>query len=102
MGDIKRLRDAVRYLREHVSPTVGLQFLIVFLEVAVNEGVTEHELIQLTGIGTGTISRNVNQVVHKYGLISTSYHATEYRRVACYLTPRGKKVRDDLLRILYK
>lgn len=80
--------------------------------VAMDEGITQHEISKRLDMFTGTVSRNMKilgeydviehgEVVTKgYGLIEQKPHRLERRRMACYLTKRGRELKAEIIKIM--
>lgn len=115
---IRRLTEVVKYLRDEVNPDLALSMLLGFLLVCQKEGITQTELGERLGLTSGAISRmckilgkfqvkeeredgTVEKVTKGLGLILLSPDIYERRRMAAWLTSRGKEVRDELEKLIH-
>lgn len=111
--ELRKLTAVVRTIRVDVNTDVALPQLHLFLEICLQEGITQHELIDKTGVQAGTISRHLKmlstymeedrkgtRVLKGYKLIEQRPDLYERRRMACSLTPKGKALRDKIAIVL--
>ena len=106
---IRQFRTVVEFIRKEVNPEFPIQQLSVLLLVAEEEGITQTEISQILSMPQATVSRNVaklgNKVVQRdgkskmigYGLVENRQDVVhDPRRLAVYLTDKGKKFIKDL------
>lgn len=115
---IRRLTEVVEYLRNEVHHDLALSMLLGFLLVCQKEGITQTELGERLGLTSGAISRMckllgkyqvkeeqpdgaVERVIKGLDLILLSPDIYERRRMAAWLTRRGKEVKAELEKILH-
>jgi DNA-binding MarR family transcriptional regulator len=112
MRRIESLFKAVSYIRENINPDFALPQLAIFLRVAQTEGITQTELSEQLSMPQGSMSRNIKQlskyydeiggekVMAGYDLVRVEPDLVERRRLAVYLTEKGKKVINALQSIV--
>lgn len=98
-----KLVEAFRELDEQLPP----QTIAVLLNVALRPGQTMQELVEATGLGLSSISRNLMALGewHRAGkpgldLVETIDDPHERRRKIAFLTPKGRTVVRELLAIM--
>ena len=108
---IHRTEKALRYIRTEVGD-LPIQQLEMFLAIACEEGISQVDLVSRCDMLPGTVSRNVKRLSHKmvesvkgefrnigYGLIESRLTG-EGRRESLHLTPRGREIFKDFIKIL--
>lgn len=93
---LRIVNEAMKALRE-VSPTIPVTEVQLFVTVALNEGLSQTELCELTDLKKSTASRYLLDLSDKtragtegFGLISRSADPQELRRNMYSLTPKGR------------
>lgn len=110
---LNTLDRALTYIRREVHPDIAMSHLHVYLKVCQRDGITMPEVMESLGMTTGVISRSVkklsryietdrlgNRVICGYDLVRTEPDLIERRRMAIYLTDKGKEVREGLINIM--
>ncbi len=113
--EVKNLSRVISYIRERVNPDMALSQIDLFLQVALrnDEGVTMRDMENILNVSQGAVSRNVkmlskffetdekgNKVLAGYDLVTVTPDLEDRRRMALYLTDRGKEVIRDLTNLL--
>lgn len=114
-GKMKGLLDAFEVF-ENVCPGSSLLHLKVFLQVSENDGkITMPELMDLCGMSQSNVSRTVkdlsiymadnpeslgNRIERGAGVLETRPDAYERRRLAVYLTEKGRELKSDIAKVL--
>lgn len=107
--NVKNLQRSLAFLRTAVGE-LGLIQLIMLLEIFERDGITQYELAEDLGLLQGTVSKNCRRfaTVEKHDrktgetflegmdLIKLRPDPHEYRRLACFLTGKGKQVKHQL------
>lgn len=110
---VLNFQKALGYLRDHVGD-LGLIQIIMLVEIFENDGITQHELQKNLNLLQGTVSKNCRRFAtaqvkdpktgekHEVGLdlIKLRPDPQEYRRLACYLTSKGKQIKRNLYNFL--
>ncbi|MGQ2968911.1 MAG: hypothetical protein ACT6RF_09205 [Allorhizobium sp.] len=92
-----KLATAISQMRE-IYPTMTLQTLQVYLEIAAQPGISSVEIRQKTGIAQPTVSRTLGDLGEwairrdepGLDLVRTERDPTDQRNVLAYLTTKGK------------
>jgi len=113
MESIRRLEAAVQYLRTEVYEEIPSQQIVLLLAVAMEEGITQYQLGINLGMPPGTVSRNVKMLgqwgardakgslsMKGFNLLDTRPDVEERRRMAVFLTPKGRALIMKLTEIL--
>lgn len=105
MAKFEKMIGAVREL---VSPDFAISQLHLFLAVCQEDGITQTELAKRLGMPQATVSRNIIALgtsynkktgqLGGYGLVDSRPDLYERRRLACFLTEKGKKLSGVLAR----
>ena len=105
------MTSALSFLREEVGE-LGIQQMLILLTVMSEEGITQIEMAERFGFKTGSISKNCKRLskithdgkenIHGLGLIKLVPDPQKYRRLGCWLTPKGLKLRMNLISTLGK
>ena len=111
--DIKQFFKGIKCISGVIHKDIAMPQLTILLLVAENEGITQTELAEIMGIPQGTVSRNVLKLSEKfvqnakgdwrqagYDLVETRPDIDETRRLAVYLTRKGKDVIKALKKAL--
>lgn len=105
---IEKLASVLGYVRRELSPEMPIQQLAILIEIQKSEGITMYELGRKLGITPGSMSRNVAvlSLYMKKGerrgldLVTTRPDLNERRRLACFLTEKGKKTMTEIMALL--
>ena len=103
-----KLAAMIRYVRKELSPEMPIQQLAILLEIHKKEGITMYELGMELGITPGSMSRNISalSLYIKRGerkgldLVTTRPDLIERKRLACFLTAKGKITMAELLELM--
>lgn len=104
METTHRLLKVVRFLRQEIDGEMQLQQLELLLTVALQEGITSPELIESLHVSNAAVSRNL-KIYSRYsdkgeekghGLFELKPDMFERRRLAVFLTTRGKEVISNI------
>ena len=91
---------------QKISPDFPIQYAICLLHISYDEGLSLTDLAKRAEIPLSTTSRIIGALSdHRrcgqaFGLVSVGISSTERRRKMLYLTPRGKKVIQEISQIL--
>lgn len=103
---IKSLLAALEVFRT-IRPTMPLQYVVAFLLVAMEEGLSVSEYAERAGVSLSVMSRHLldigerNRHMEKgFGLIEYRPHPMELRKHEVFLTPRGKALVHQITRHL--
>jgi len=116
--NITKMLKALEYLRVRLSQDgkeCPIQKATFFLNIILEEGLTQDELRESQGFHQTTVSRNIKElsiskkwdiytetyVRHGCGLVVTEPNEYNRRKHSVFLSSRGKKVARDLANILY-
>lgn len=99
---VEKLREAVSFLRREVCKDMMATHIDLFLAICMNEGITQHQLGEDFAMPQGSMSRNIGTLsrfidkksgkLKGYDLIETTPDIHNRRRLACFLTKKGKMV----------
>ena len=106
--EINNFRSIVQFIRESVASDLSLSQLAIYLTVCSDEGITMPELAQGLNIPQGSLSRNIKRlsrydedgIVKGHDLLITTPDTRDRKRLAVYLTERGKALKIELNRLL--
>jgi DNA-binding MarR family transcriptional regulator len=105
---LRSLMAAVEPFRE-IRPTMPLQYVIAFLLVAMDEGLSVSDYAQRAGVSLSVMSRHLLDIGERnrhmeegFGLITSRQSPLELRRNEIYLTPKGKALLHKIVRQLKK
>ena len=103
---IVKLEKMVALVRREVHKDFAMPQLHLFLLVCIDDGVTQPDLAKRAAMPQATVSRNMrilgrvynkqNDQIEGYDLVEAKPDLYERRRLACFLTIKGKRVRDLL------
>ena len=98
----KDLLRFTTFVREEVQSDINIQQLDILLRVAANEGITQPDLREQTGLMAGSVSRHLSKLsYYKHprdgskaglGLIRQSQSFENRREFAVFLTTKGKQL----------
>lgn len=89
-----------------VDPEFPLQWALVFLEIAGNEGASLKDIAEETGISMSVMSRtigalsNYRRMGKPYGIILVKSAKDDRRRKELFLSAKGKKLLDKITKAL--
>ncbi len=89
-----------------IDPEFPLQWGIVFLEIAQNEGASLKDIAEETGISMSVMSRtigalsNYRRMGKPYGIILVKMAKDDRRRKELYLSAKGKRLIEKLSKAL--
>ncbi len=104
----KEIADFLALLRElqNIDTEFPLQYAICLAEISQNEGLSVTQLSEKTGMALSTVSRIVG-ALSKYRQMGTPYELvdlvpspTSRRTKEIYLTPKGKKIINKIVRLM--
>ena len=87
-----------------VDPEFPLQWALVFLEIAQNEGSSLKDIAEETGISMSVMSRtigalsNYRRMGKPYGIVVVKPAKDDRRRKELYLSAKGKRLKEKLLK----
>lgn len=92
-------------VRQNVNADIAVSHLHVFLYVALNEGCASPDIMKALQMSQSAVARASKQLskysysgkINGYDLIYQTPDAYERRRLAIYLTPKGKKLKKAML-----
>lgn len=101
---IKKLSKLQNILAEltAIDPEFPLQWAIVFLEIAQNEGASLKDIAEETGISMSVMSRtigalsNYRRMGKPYGIVIVKLAKDDRRRKELYLSAKGKRLIEKL------
>lgn len=105
--DRKNLRCLYQVLEEFkkISPTMPVQQILAFIDVALHEGTSLKELVQLSQVKTATMSRHLidlgprnRRMEPGYQLIDCRQDPMELRKNQYTLSDRGKYLINNIAR----
>lgn len=85
-----------------VDPEFPLQWALVFLEIAQNEGASLKDIAEETGISMSVMSRtigalsNYRRMGKPYGVVIVKMAKDDRRRKELFLSAKGKRLLDKL------
>ena len=107
--------NAVRSLIASIEPfrsirsTMPLQYVMAFLLVAMEEGLSVSEYAQRAGVSLSVMSRHLLDIGERnrhmeegFGLITARQSPLELRKSEIFLTPKGKAMLHKIVRQLSK
>ncbi|WP_043879569.1 MarR family winged helix-turn-helix transcriptional regulator [Azorhizobium caulinodans] len=101
MSNQSSLTKAILFVEEFrkIDPELPMQVALILLLVARKPGTNLKELVQATGLGKSSVSRNIAALSkeHGKGLITYSEDLLDRRNKVCRLTPEGERVVRSLL-----
>ncbi|HPF79061.1 MAG TPA: MarR family transcriptional regulator [Alphaproteobacteria bacterium] len=105
---IKKLVKLQTVLNEltTVDPEFPLQWALVFLEIAQNEGAALKDIAEETGISMSVMSRtigalsNYRRMGKPYGIITVKAAKDDRRRKELFLSAKGKKLIERLAKAM--
>lgn len=113
MAEINKIFDVIEYIRKNVYTDLALPQLTIYLLVCLKEGVTQTEISNELNMPQGSVSRNLKilskyfeetedgkKEIRGYDLVRLEPDLEERRRLAVFLTKRGKAVKDEILNLL--
>lgn len=104
---LDRLTKLITFVRDKISKDFAIPQLHLFLLICEKEGITQPELAKRASMPQATVSRNVRALakaynketeqIEGYDLVDVKPDLYERRRLACFLTEKGKAVRKAIL-----
>lgn len=85
-----------------IDPEFPLQWAVVFLEIAQNEGASLKDIAEETGISMSVMSRtigalsNYRRMGKPYGIVLVKMAKDDRRRKELFLSAKGKRLLDKL------
>jgi len=105
--NLKKLVGLTGHIRTNIQHDINIQQLDILFRVALNPGITQPELMEQTGLMTGSISRHLaklgryrNHSTGKMvglGYVIQSPDPENRKRLASYLTLEGKQAIEEVL-----
>lgn len=98
---LQKLSNALEVLAQ-IDPEFPLQWAIVFLVIAENEGVSLKDVSEVTGISMSVMSRtigalsNARRMGKPYGIILVKMAKDDRRRKELFLSAKGRKLLEKL------
>lgn len=103
---VKSLLAALDAFRE-IRPTMPLQYVVTFLVVALEQGLSVGEYAERAGVSLSVMSRHLLDIGERnrhrekgFGLIDYRSHPEELRKHQVFLTPKGKTLLHRITRHL--
>ena len=105
---LEKITDAINLLRIVVGD-IGIQQMLMLLTIMNEEGITQVELSERFAFQQGSVSKNCKRLsIEKYlkdgkevvsgmNLIKLCPDPKRYRRLGCWLTPKGKLIKKELM-----
>jgi len=104
--NIVKMEKMVALVRRQVHKDFAMPQLHLFLLVCIDDGVTQPDLAKRAAMPQATVSRNMrilgrsynkqNDQIEGYDLVEAKPDLYERKRLACFLTTKGKRVRSLL------
>ena len=98
---LNKLQDVLVELT-HIDSEFPLQWAIVFLEIAKNEGAALKDIAEQTGISMSVMSRtigalsNYRRMGKPYGIVVVKQAKDDRRRKELFLSAKGKRLAEKL------
>lgn len=101
---LRKLKATMNYLKDNVHEDIRMLQVLTFLEVTLEEGVTMTDISKRLGTTQASTSRNVAVMSRKitpegkivgYNIIVAHQDIYERRRLALYLTDKGKHIAEE-------
>lgn len=98
---LKKLQNILQELTT-VDPEFPIQWALVFIEIAMEEGISLKDVSDRTGISMSVMSRtigalsNARRMGKPYGLIAVRHAKDDRRRKELYLSAKGRKLAEKL------
>lgn len=119
LNDIVKIKNAFKLIGTKIFDEIPLQQLLLWLEIAEHgdKGITLKELEKLTGQAQASVSRSAKKLAtyleadkenpakkieQGYGLIRREIDMENPRMQRVFLTPKGKKLLDQVITTLAK
>lgn len=103
---LKSLLAAIEPFRK-LRPTMPLQYVVAFLLVAMEEGLSVGEYAERAGVSISVMSRHLLDIGARnrhmeegFGLIMSRPHPLELRKNEILLTPKGRALMHQITRQL--
>ncbi len=96
-----KLQNTLNVLTD-IDPEFPIQWAIVFLEIAANEGAALKDIAEETGISMSVMSRtigalsNARRMGKPYGIVLVKLAKDDRRRKELYLSAKGKRLLEKL------
>lgn len=98
---INPLSRAILFIEEFrkIDPELPMQIALIFLLIARKPGTNLKDIVQLTGLGKSSVSRNVALLSVEFGkgLVTYREDLADRRNKVIHLTPEGERVVASLL-----
>lgn len=105
---LRSLMAAIEPFRE-IRSTMPLQYVVAFLLVAMEEGLSVSDYAQRAGVSLSVMSRHLLDIGERnrhmeegFGLVTSRQSPAELRKNELYLTPKGKALMHKIVRQLKK
>lgn len=105
MKKLTKLKNALVELSA-VDTEFPLQWALVFIEIAQNEGSSLKDIAETTGISMSVMSRTVGALSNyrrmgkPYGVVLVKLAKDDRRRKELYLSAKGKRLAEKVLKVL--
>lgn len=109
MESIRGLHRVLEKIRHSIAHDIAITQLAIFLTVCHREGITMTQLGNVLSMPPGSVSRNVKilsrylienedetREVRGYDLVRTEPALDDRRKMAVYLTGKGRRLRDSI------
>lgn len=94
-SNIYRIAETLKVVREHTDNDKFLmQHFLIIITVMLQDGCTQADLVLATGLPKSNISRNVNILHDRYGLVDL--HTEERNRQSVKLSTKGRQLKQKL------
>jgi DNA-binding MarR family transcriptional regulator len=112
---LRAFQAGINYLRKEVFTELPAQHITIFLAVVEADGITQFDLSQNLKMPQGSLSRNLKRLSSYYemdstgknvlqglGLLENRSDLYDRKRLAIWLTPKGRKVMEGLASVMAK
>jgi DNA-binding MarR family transcriptional regulator len=102
---LKKLQSILQELTA-IDPEFPIQWAIVLIEIAFEEGISLKDVAERTGISMSVMSRTIGALSNSrrmgkpYGLVNVRASKEDLRRKELFLTAKGKKLAEKLDKML--
>jgi DNA-binding MarR family transcriptional regulator len=106
---VNAFEKMISLVRGKIHKDFALSQLHLFLLICINDGITQTNLAKRATMPQATVSRNIRILgqaydkksgkIEGYDLVEVKPDLHERRKLACFLTAKGRDMRDALLKI---
>lgn len=105
---LRTLMAVHEYFRD-IRPTMPLQYITAFLQVAMEEGLSVNEYAEKAGVSMSVMSRHLLDIGERnrhmeegFGLVTSRQNPMELRKNEIFLTPKGRALMHKITAQLKK